>query len=111
MRNKSAEDILRWAIETFGKRVALASSGFGAEDVAIIDMMSKIDPEKTKVFTLDTGRLNQETYDVMDEIKKKYRILVDIYCPDYRELESMLRTHRMNLMYDSVENRKLWLRN
>ncbi len=83
MRDKSAEEILRWAIETLGERVALASS-FGAEDVAIIDMMSKIDTEKTKVFTLDTGRLNQETYDVMDEIKKKYGILVDNYCPDHQ---------------------------
>ena len=106
MRDKSAAEILRWAIETYGERIALASS-FGAEDVAIIDMMSKIDRDKTRVFTLDTGRLNQETYDVMDEIRKKYGILVDVYCPDHHELESMLRTHRMNLMYDSVENRKL----
>jgi phosphoadenosine phosphosulfate reductase len=106
MRNKSAEEILQWAIEEYGDRVALASS-FGAEDVTIIDMMSKIDTEKTRVFTLDTGRLNQETYDVMDEIKKKYGIFVDVYCPDQRELESMLKVHRMNLMYDSVENRKL----
>lgn len=106
MRDNSADEILRWAIETYGERIALASS-FGAEDVAIIDMMSKIDPEKARVFTLDTGRLNQETYDVMDDIKKKYGILVDIYCPDRHELENMLKTHRMNLMYDSVENRKL----
>ena len=106
MRDKSAAEILTWAIETYGERIALASS-FGAEDVAIIHMMSKIDRDKTRVFTLDTGRLNQETYDVMDEIRKKYGILVDVYCPDHHELESMLRTHRMNLMYDSVENRKL----
>jgi phosphoadenosine phosphosulfate reductase len=106
IRDKSAEEILRWAIETYGEGIALASS-FGAEDVAIIDMMSKIDREKTRVFTLDTGRLNQETYDIMDEIRKKYGILVRVYCPDHHELESMLRTHRMNLMYESVENRKL----
>ena len=106
MRDKSAAEILTWAIETYGEGIALASS-FGAEDVAIIHMMSKIDRDKTRVFTLDTGRLNQETYDVMDEIRKKYGILVDVYCPDHHELESMLRTHRMNLMYDSVENRKL----
>jgi phosphoadenosine phosphosulfate reductase len=106
IRDKSAEEILKWAIETHGTKVALASS-FGGEDVAIIDMMAKIDAEKTRVFTLDTGRLNQETYDVMDEIKKKYGVVIDIYCPDRKELESMLRTHRMNLMYDSVENRKL----
>jgi phosphoadenosine phosphosulfate reductase len=106
IRDKSAEEILRWAIEKYGEGIALASS-FGAEDVAIIDMMSKIDREKTRVFTLDTGRLNQETYDIMDEIRKKYGILVRVYCPDHQELESMLRTHRMNLMYESVENRKL----
>ncbi|MGH9953164.1 MAG: phosphoadenosine phosphosulfate reductase family protein, partial [Nitrososphaeraceae archaeon] len=106
IRDKSAEEILRWAIETYGEGIALASS-FGAEDVAIIDMMSKIDREKTRVFTLDTGRLNQETYDIMDEIRKKYGILVRVYCPDHQELESMLRTHRMNLMYESFENRKL----
>jgi phosphoadenosine phosphosulfate reductase len=106
IRDKSAEEILRWAIEKYGEGIALASS-FGAEDVAIIDMMSKIDREKTRVFTLDTGRLNQETYDIMDEIRKRYGILVRVYCPDHQELESMLRTHRMNLMYESVENRKL----
>lgn len=106
MRNSSAEEILRWALETYGDRVALASS-FGAEDVAIIDMMSKIDVDKTKVFTLDTGRLNQETYDVMDEITRKYGISVDVYCPNQKELESMLRDRGMNLMYSSVENRKL----
>jgi phosphoadenosine phosphosulfate reductase len=106
MGDKSAEEILRWAIETYGEKIGLASS-FGAEDVAIIDMMAKIDAQNTKVFTLDTGRLNQETYDVMDEVKKKYGIVVDIYCPDHHELQEMLRTHRMNLMYDSVENRKL----
>ena len=61
----SATDILKWSIEKFGTKIALASS-FGAEDVVIIDMMVKIDKSKTKILTLDTGRLNQETYDVMD---------------------------------------------
>jgi phosphoadenosine phosphosulfate reductase len=106
MRNKSAEEVLRWAIDTLGENIALASS-FGAEDVAIIDMMVRINREKTRVFTLDTGRLNQETYDVMDDVRKRYGISVDVYCPDQKELESMLRNRGMNLMYESVENRKL----
>lgn len=106
MRNKSAEEVLKWAIDTHGENIALASS-FGAEDVTVIDMMVRINREKTRVFTLDTGRLNQETYDVMDDVRKRYGISVDVYCPDQKELESMLRNRGMNLMYESVENRKL----
>ena len=71
MESKSAHNILNWAIDTYGLRIGLASS-FGAEDLVLIDMMANINKEKTKVFTLDTGRLNQETYDVMDEIRRKY---------------------------------------
>jgi phosphoadenosine phosphosulfate reductase len=104
--NKSADEVLKWAINTFGTKVALASS-FGAEDVVIIDMMVEIDKSRTKVFTLETGRLNQETYDVMDTIRARYGIPVDAYFPDQREVEEMIRSKGMNLFYESVENRKL----
>jgi phosphoadenosine phosphosulfate reductase len=103
---KSAQQILKWAIDTFGTRVALSSS-FGAEDVVIIDMMAKIDKSRAKVFTLETGRLNQETYDVMDDIRARYGIPIDAYFPDQKEVEEMIRSKGMNLMYASVENRKL----
>lgn len=104
--SKSAQEVLRWALDTFGSRIGLASS-FGAEDVAIIDMMAKIDKKKAKVFTLDTGRLNQETYDVMDAVRSKYGVQIEAYFPDQKEVEDMLRSNGMNLMYESVENRKL----
>ena len=103
---KSAIDILKWSIENFGNKIALASS-FGAEDVVIIDMMVKIDKTKTKILTLDTGRLNQETYDVMDEIRKKYGISIESYFPNSQEVEEMVRGKGFNLMYESIENRKL----
>ena len=103
---KSAQEILRWALDNFGKKIALASS-FGAEDVAIIDMMVKISNEKTNVFTLETGRLNQETYDVMDDIRARYGIAINAYFPDQKEVEEMIRARGMNLMYQSIENRKL----
>lgn len=106
MEMKSAQNILKWAIETYGLRIGLASS-FGAEDLVLIDMMVKINKEKTKVFTLDTGRLNQETYDVMDEIRRKYGIQIIVYFPEQNEVEQMVRIKGMNLMYESVENRKL----
>ena len=66
----SPEDVLRLALETFGRRIALSSS-FGAEDMVLIDMLMKIDP-KARIFTLDTGRLPQETYNVIDATAQKY---------------------------------------
>lgn len=103
---KTAQQVLEWALEKFGPKIGLASS-FGAEDVAIIDMMAGISKEKTHVFTLETGRLNQETYDVMDDIRARYGIGIMAYFPDQKEVEEMIREKGMNLMYASVENRKL----
>ena len=106
MEDKSATEVLKWAIDAYAPKIALASS-FGAEDVILIDMMVKINKEKAKIFTLDTGRLNQETYDVMDAIRKKYGIQIEVYFPEQRETEEMVKIKGMNLMYESVENRKL----
>jgi phosphoadenosine phosphosulfate reductase len=106
MEDKSAMEVLKWAINSYAPKIALASS-FGAEDVILIDMMVKINKEKAKIFTLDTGRLNQETYDVMDAIRKKYDIEIEVYFPEQRETEEMVKIKGMNLMYESVENRKL----
>src|SRR5574339_611009 len=83
---KTAQQVLKWALDTYGGKIALASS-FGAEDVVIIDMMHKIDHGKTKVFTLDTGRLNQETYDVMDAIRARYGLQIEVYFPDQFDVE------------------------
>ncbi len=105
MESKSAPEILNWAFTKYGDRMVLASS-FGAEDVVLIDMMYKINSNLTRVFTLDTGRLNQETYDLIDKIRKKYNIKVDVYFPNSREVEEMVANKGMNLMYESVENRK-----
>lgn len=74
LENKTAEEVIKWGLEKFKDRIALASS-FGAEDVVLIDMIVKISQQSTVhsplIFTLDTGRLPQETYDVMDRIKEK----------------------------------------
>ena len=100
----SPQKILEWTLREFHPKIALASS-FGAEDVALIDMMVRINPN-ARVFSLDTGRLNQETYDVMDEIKGRYNIEIQVMFPDRATVEKMVREKGMNLFYDSVENRK-----
>jgi phosphoadenosine phosphosulfate reductase len=104
-RLKTPEDALRWAYETFGDKIAKASS-FGPEDSVVTDMIIKVNP-KARFFTLDTGRLNQETYDVMDAIAKKYNINFEVMFPETAAVEEMVRTKGINLFYDSVENRKL----
>lgn len=103
---KSAHEILKWSLDKYGEKIALASS-FGLEDVILIDMMVKINKNKTRVFTLDTGRLNQETYDLMDIISKKYEIKIYTYFPDSNQIEEMVSSKGFNLMYDSLENRKI----
>ena len=102
---KTPQEVLKWSLDNLHPRIAMASS-FGAEDVVVIDMMMKINP-KARIFTLDTGRLNQETYDVMDEIRKKYDINIEVMFPDQNEVEQMVRVNGLNLFYHSIGNRKL----
>ena len=105
LEGASAQKILEWSLKELHPKIALASS-FGLEDVALIDMMVKINP-KARIFSLETGRLHQETYDVMDEIKDRYNIQIEAFFPDAARVEKMVREKGMNLFYHSVENRKL----
>lgn len=106
LQGKSPQEILSWALDKFHPHVALASS-FGAEDVVLIDMMARILPNAC-VFTLDTGRLPGETYDVMAAIAKKYpQLQLKTMFPQTDAVEEMVQERGINLFYDSVENRKL----
>jgi thioredoxin-dependent adenylylsulfate APS reductase len=59
------------------------------------------------VFTIDTGRLPQETYNVMDHVREKYGIPIEVYFPRAEDVEEMVRKHGLNLFYKSVELRIL----
>lgn len=102
---KSAKEILEWALDKFKDKVALSCS-FGAEDVVLVDMLVKIN-SKARIFTLDTGRLPQETYEVMDKIRKKYNIKIEVFYPDTKSIEKMVEEYGPNLFYNSIELRKL----
>jgi len=103
--NKSPEEVIKWTLDNLHPGVALASS-FGAEDVVVIDMLAKISPD-ARIFTLDTGRLNQETYDLMDDIRNRYKMNIEVMFPNQDEVQEMVRTNGVNLFYRSRENRKL----
>ncbi|MHB0998764.1 MAG: phosphoadenylyl-sulfate reductase [Armatimonadota bacterium] len=96
--------ILQWADENFGERLVLSSS-FGAEDVVLVDMLSRI-ARNPRVFILDTGRLHQETYDVIGQARVKYGIDFEFYYPQTDAVEHMQRVKGPNSFYDSIENRK-----
>lgn len=103
-RGASAEELLGWVVREHGPRAALASS-FGAEDVVLIDMLFKIDP-KARVFTLDTGRLNEETYEVMDRVRRRYGARIDAYFPDAARVEALERQKGFYSFRESVDGRK-----
>jgi phosphoadenosine phosphosulfate reductase len=96
--------LLKQAEDQFAPDLVFACS-FGAEDVVLIDLISKHAPS-IQIITLDTGRLPQPTYAVMDACRAKYGINIQIYFPDADEVEQMVNEHGLNLFYHSVENRK-----
>ncbi len=103
-KSSAAEDVLAWAVERFHPRLALAAS-FGAEDMVLIDMLVTLEPA-ARVFTLDTGRLPAETYSLIDRVRERYGLAVEVLFPETRAVEAMVREHGANLFYSSIENRK-----
>ncbi len=105
-KNLDALGLIKLAFDEFGPRVCFATS-LGEEDQVITDMIAKTAPG-IGIFTLDTGRLFAETYELMAKNQKKYNNLdFRIYYPDTKTVEEMVRTKGINLFYESVENRKL----
>lgn len=101
----TAQDALKWASDNLHPKVAKASS-FGLEDSLLVDMMTKINP-RFRFFTLDTGRLPEETYKIMDTLSKKYHVTFEVMFPEAEEIKNMVESKGINLFYDSVENRHL----
>jgi phosphoadenosine phosphosulfate reductase len=104
--NLSTTDLLAWSFAKFHPRLALACS-FQAEGSVLIDLIHRLRGADFRVFTLDTGRLNQETYDCMEALRVRYGMEIEVFFPDAVSLENMVRQNGMNLFYDSIEQRKL----
>jgi phosphoadenosine phosphosulfate reductase len=102
----TAREIVTWALANYHPRLGLACS-FQAEESVLIDMMYRIRGSDFRLFTLDTGRLNQETYDCMDAIRQRYGVRLEVYFPDAVKVQEMVRSHGLNLFYNSVDLRKL----
>lgn len=103
--NASAEELLIGFLGEYKGKIALSSS-LGFEDQALTHLVCKID-KTAKIFTLDTGRLFPETYDLIHRTNHKYGIKMSVYFPDATQVEAMVNSKGINLFFESVENRKL----
>lgn len=99
------QEVIRFFLEKYGNRVGFASS-MGAEDQVITQMIASMDA-RGYVFTLDTGRMFPETYDLIDITSKRYKISIKVFSPHAADVEKMVNEKGINLFYESIENRKL----
>ena len=100
----SIEETLSFIANEYKDKVVFSTS-FGQEDQVITALIAKNDLPIT-IFTLDTGRLFQETYDVFHKTVKKYKVAIQTYFPEASQVENLLNTKGPNSFYESVENRK-----
>ena len=82
----SAEDLVAWAIDSHGSRFAVVTA-FQPEGMVLVDMALRYAPG-TRIVTVDTGRLPQETYDIMDAVRLRYGTGVEVILPDARPTRS-----------------------
>jgi phosphoadenosine phosphosulfate reductase len=98
-------EILAICAKQFKDKITFSSS-FGIEDQYIAHLIFT-KSLNIPVFTLDTGRLSQDTYSLMDRTREKYKTMIQVYFPDFAQVEEMVNAHGLNLFYDSVEKRKM----
>ncbi len=103
METAPAPELLAWALETYGGSFAIATS-FQKEGMAIVDLAARISP-RVRVFTLDTGRLPDETHRMIDTVRERYGIAVEIVRPDAEEVRQLIAPRGPDLFYESVDAR------
>jgi len=102
-QNATPQDILRLGTAAAGGPVKLACS-FSVEDVVVIDMAKEAGLD-IGIFALDTGRLNEETYEVADAIAERYRIKIDWFFPRHEAVEALEREKGLFSFRESLANR------
>jgi len=98
--NATAEEIVDWAIATYGDRLAVVTS-FQLEGMVIVDMASRRSKD-VRIVTLDTGRLPAETFDMIELVRAHYGVSVEVVSPDPAETGAMVERYGPNLFYESV---------
>jgi phosphoadenosine phosphosulfate reductase len=98
----SAEDVLRWALERFHPRLAIATS---LQDSVLVHMAVQIRPD-VRVFTIDTGRLPEEAYDCAEEIRRQLGVAIEWYFPRHEAVQALATGKGPLSFRQSLENRR-----
>jgi thioredoxin-dependent adenylylsulfate APS reductase len=98
------ETVLGWALQTFPRERLALSTSFQDEGMVLLDMAVRLDPA-IQVFTIDTGRLPAATLDLIEEVRERYSIQVEVLYPDAGEVSALVSEHGPNLFHRSVELR------
>ncbi len=101
--SRSAQEILQWAVDKYGESLGVACS-FGVEDMVLMDMISRTGGQFT-LFTIDTGRLPEETYETADRARAKYGLEIKTYFPIGGVVEQLVRKKGFYSFRESLENR------
>lgn len=104
LKGNKPGDVLKYFLDNCGGKVTFGSS-LGAEDQVITDMLVKLGGDFS-IFTLDTGRLFPETYELIDKTRDQYNIEIKVFFPFPKHVEEMVNRKGVNLFYKSVEDRK-----
>jgi len=105
LKSVPAEEGLQKVAEMYPGKVKFSSS-LGQEDQVLTDMISRHSID-ISIFTLDTGRLFNETYELIEKTEARYKKKIEIYFPEADAVEKMVNEKGINLFYNSVEERKL----
>ena len=105
LKSVPVEEGLHKVAEMYPGKVKLSSS-LGQEDQVLTDMISRHSID-ISIFTLDTGRLFNETYELIEKTEARYKKKIEIYFPEADAVEKMVNEKGINLFYNSVEERKL----
>lgn len=81
------------------------ANSLGAEDMVLTDILDRNHLD-IDMFSLDTGRLPQETYDLMQTVRERYKTPLRIYFPNVKQVETYVAEHGINGFYESIELRK-----
>jgi phosphoadenosine phosphosulfate reductase len=104
IEESSLPEAIRLVTEIFPGGVVFSSS-LGQEDQLLTDIIFK-NNLPVKIFTIDTGRLFNETYELLDRTTARYKKPVQVYFPEASDVESMVMAKGINSFYESVDNRK-----
>lgn len=104
IENSSLPEAIRLVAALFSGQVVFSSS-LGQEDQVLTDVIFK-NNLPVKIFTIDTGRLFNETYELLDRTTARYKKTIQVYFPEAADVETFVAEKGINSFYESANNRK-----